>query len=78
MRGSAILHTGYLPFRLIQNLAFGLEARWLDLLRDRHASYGGDATRQTRADLISDARQAYALGLISYLPTWAQGDHPQP
>lgn len=68
----AILDTRFLPARLKKNLAFGMEAYMLELVRDQRAGYGADATRGLRDALVSDARQAYALGLIGYLPTWAK------
>lgn len=72
MSNSAMLVTRYLPDRLKKNLAWGLEARYLELWNNRGAGYGTDNTKGMRDDLISDARQAFALGLISYLPGWAK------
>lgn len=68
----AILDTRWLPERVKRNLAVGLEARWTELVRDAKAGYGSDATKGMREDLVHDARQAFALGLISYLPAWAR------
>lgn len=72
MSNSAMLVTRYLPARLKQNLAIGLEAQWERLWQDRKAGYAADNTKGLRDALISDARQAFALGLITYLPTWAR------
>lgn len=69
---SAMLVTGFLPRRLKMNMAYGFEARWLELMRYPKGYNSGDAQKQAKVDLISDARQAHALGLISYLPDWAQ------
>lgn len=74
---SAMLVTGFLPRRLKMNMAYGFEARWLELMRYPKGYNSGDAQSQAKVDLISDARQAYALGLIFYLPDWAvdHSDH---
>lgn len=72
MTNNACFCTGYLPDRLKRNLAQGLEARYLELWNARGAGYAADNTKGMRDALISDARQAHALGLISYLPTWAK------
>ena len=68
----AILHTAYLPHRLTTNLADGLWARYNELVSMQGAGYAEDNTAQQRADLIDDARNAFALGLLSYLPPWAK------
>jgi hypothetical protein len=72
MANDAMLRTLYLPVRLKRNLAVGLDARWLELERDMRTGYNPGKPDQRMADLISDARQAYALGLIAYLPGWAK------
>ena len=72
MTNSAMLVTRFLPERLKQNLAHGLDARWLELSSYPKGYGGRDAQGSAKADLISDARQAHSLGLISYLPTWAR------
>jgi hypothetical protein len=68
----AMVRTKYLPVRLRRNLAVGLEARWLELLRDQRTGYSPGRLDRRMLELQSDARQAYALGLISYLPRWAK------
>lgn len=68
----ALLRTRYLPERLKRNLAVGLDARWLELVRDQRTGYSPGLPDQRMTDLQSDARQAHALGLISYLPDWAK------
>lgn len=72
MPHGAILDTRWLPERMKRNLANGLDALHLELVRNRGAGYGGDMTKGMREALVSDARQAYALGIISYLPAWAK------
>lgn len=72
MNNNACFCTGYLPESLKTNLGRGLEARYIELWRDRNAGYGSDMTAGMREKLASDARQAHALGLIPYLPQWAR------
>lgn len=71
MSPGAILHTGHLPRRLKSNLAWGLEARWEELHQAQRTGYQQDQEDPRMAALKSDARQAFALGLITYLPRWA-------
>ena len=69
---SATLDTKYLPERLTRNLGRGLDALMLELMSDRRTGYA-PGTHDPRIDaLVSDARQAYALGLIGFLPGWAK------
>lgn len=70
----AILDTRWMSYRIKRNLAYGLEARWTELVSAAKAGYGSDMTKGSREELISDARQAFALGLIAYLPKWAKPD----
>lgn len=71
MGNNACFCTEYgLPESLKRNLATGLEARWTELWNQRKAGYGSDATKGQREALISDARQAYALGIITHLPSF--------
>src|SRR5688572_9223079 len=72
MSNSAMLVTRYLPERLKRNLTHGLEARWLELQRDGKVGYTPGAHDPRVDALISDARQAYALGITLYLPEWAK------
>ena len=68
----AALRTKFLPVRLKSNLAKGLDALMLELMTNRNTGYA-PGTNDPRVDaLISDARQAYALGLIGFLPGWAK------
>lgn len=68
----AILNTAHLPERLTRNLARGLDALMLELMRDRNTGYA-PGTHDPRIDaLVTDARQAHALGMIGYLPGWAK------
>jgi len=53
-------------------VAWGLEARWLELWTMRSAGYGEDNTLAMRERLIEDAREAHSKGVISYLPAWAK------
>lgn len=53
-------------------VAWGLEARWLELWTMRTAGYAADNTAESRQQLIEDAREAHSKGVISYLPSWAQ------
>ena len=68
----AILNTQYLPIRLKRNLANGLDARYLELERDQRTGYNPGAPDPRIDDLVSDTRQAFALGLLSFLPWWAK------
>lgn len=58
--------------RAQRSLAWGLEARWLELWSQRAAGYAADNTVSARETLIEDAREAYAKGMIAYLPGWAK------
>lgn len=69
---SAILHTRYLDPNVKRSLTWGLQARWDELVRDRTAGYGDDATKGQREALIHDTRSAYASGLLTYLPPFAR------
>lgn len=72
MPPDAMLRTQFLPVRLRRNLARGLDALMLELMSNRNTGYA-PGTYDPRIDaLVSDARQAYALGLIGYLPGWAK------
>lgn len=68
----AILRTRYLPERMKRNLARGLDALMLELMSDRHTGYAPGTADPRVNDLVSDARQAHALGLIGFLPGWAK------
>jgi hypothetical protein len=68
----AVLNTTYLPPRLLRNLANGLDARYLELQRDSRTGYRPGAVDVRVAELVSDTRQAFALGLLAYLPEWAE------
>lgn len=74
MSNSAMLVTRFLPERLKRNIAVGFDARWLELKRDLRTGYTPGKADPRMADLISDAKQAFALGLITYLPQWAKED----
>lgn len=58
--------------RAQRSLAWGLEARWLELWNQRTAGYARDNTDSLRQALIEDAREAYSKGLLAYLPGWAK------
>lgn len=61
-----------LPARMTRTLARGLDALMFNLLDDRRKGYA-PGTPDPRIDaLVADARKAYALGLIGYLPGWAK------
>lgn len=66
----AILDTRFLPESMKHDFAWGLDARHQELVTYPAGYIPANDTRM--AQLISTARQAYALGLISYLPTWAK------
>lgn len=68
----AVLHTGFLPGRMTRNLARGLDALWIELTRDQRTGYTPGKGDPRMDDLVSDARQAHALGLIGFLPGWAK------
>lgn len=68
----SILNTAHMSAGTKADLAFGLEARMQELIRDRKAGYGHDMTRGQRERLIRTARDTYALGIIGYLPEWAR------
>lgn len=67
----AILNTRHLPERLKRTLAWALEARMTELTAESRTGYSPGAYDPRVDDLVSDTRQAHALGLISYLPKWA-------
>lgn len=69
---SAMLVTRYLPESMKNNLAWGLHARYNELWRDRGAGYDADNTKRQRKQLMEDARQAYALGLTSFIPPFKE------
>lgn len=69
---SAILRTDHLPARLKSNLAKGLDALMLELMSNRNTGYVPGLPDPRVDALVSDARQAYALGLIGFLPGWAK------
>lgn len=69
---SAMLVTRYLPTRLRHNIAWGLSAYHSELLSNRSSGYADDNTKKQRDNLIEDTRQAFALGIIDYLPSWAE------
>lgn len=68
----AVLHTAYLPERMKRNFSVGLDARMLELVRDQRTGYSPGAVDPRIGDLVSDARAAFAVGLIAFLPTWAK------
>jgi hypothetical protein len=64
----AILDTRFLNSQVKSNLANGLCALYLELERNKRAGYGEDMTKEQRVNLAHHAREAYALGLLAYLP----------
>lgn len=70
----AILHTEFLPASMKHDLTWGLDARHQELVTYPAGYIPANDTRMEQ--LITTARQAYALGLLSYLPEWAK-ENPQ-
>ena len=67
----AFLDTRFLSDDMKRTLAVGLEARHDELMRDARTGYTPGASDPRVEKLVAVARQAHALGIIAYLPKWA-------